>query len=381
MSTNSPNKAQRKDTTNQSKPSQAKQNNLAEYQRKKKEKQANEARSKTKNIKTYFGDGTGLKPIEEDSQEAMAVDAPRPNDTNLRQSASDDTTPTSNKSPATQPTAGGMPPVQPTWSTRVDFRVMVDATDDPDIMFANARNAFYKLLKNFSEDDPTLMIRVWKEEDEVEYADIKPSDLPTSNAGMKRYWKNFRPSRTKGNIYGGVQILHSKAWATLYEEIEWMLSPISFGVWPCVLQVPDIVELGWLLYSTLQMDAKAYSKALSDALDVDIGVKYKAIFRGRGQKAMAKAMHVYCDARQEASARAAFNRIYSSRSKSFPLNTKMRAVPTFMSLHTNSSQSNALKAMQRQQKFEGSVVKIQSWRLLSLTLRLRKLTDKPCANA
>ena len=73
---------------------------------------------------------------------------------------------------------------------------------------------------------------------------------------------------------------------------------------------------------------------------------------------MAKTMHVYCDARQEASARAAFNRIYSSKSKLFPLNIKMRAVPTFISLHTGASQSNALKDMQRQQKFEGSLVKI-----------------------
>jgi hypothetical protein len=63
----------------------------------------------------------------------------------------------------------------------------------------------------------------------------------------------------------------------LRKDMQMWLQDSNHGIYYKMLQVEDSSEIGWLLYSTKEMDAGALADEIEDLVGVKIGLRWKVI--------------------------------------------------------------------------------------------------------
>ena len=106
-----------------------------------------------------------------------------------------------------------------------------------------------------------------------------------SVTGMNKYLhKLYVPKKsTEGVIYPHIHIGHGMDFHTICEDIQAWVITYGHRIFYNILQEEDGVEIGWLLYSTREMDDGALADEIIDILGFNIGLRWKVISTGTKQ--------------------------------------------------------------------------------------------------
>ena len=112
--------------------------------------------------------------------------------------------------------------------------------------------------------------------------------MPDSVTVMHKYLhKLFVPrNEMETTIYPQLHLGHEMDFNTLCEGIYPWAQSLGHGIFYNMLQAEDSTELGWLLYSTREMDAGALADEISDTICINVGLRWRVI--SNGQRKMGK---------------------------------------------------------------------------------------------
>jgi len=134
--------------------------------------------------------------------------------------------------------------------------------------------------------------------------------------------------------------------STVVDDISWWLQSTKQGIWPSHLQdAEDTVCLGWLLFSTDEIDTEALHKEIWQMTGVQVALRYWAINDGvpKGRvtnatkdkkekapktaaPAPVKALHLEINVSEPYALRCRVETIFSLTAEAFPLDIKLHLV-------------------------------------------------------
>jgi len=123
----------------------------------------------------------------------------------------------------------------------------------------------------------------------------------------------------------------------------------KFGLWKSLLQSEKPVALGWLLFSTSNMDKEVLcGKIFLQISSIPVGLCWKMISIGTQgsipQEQQVKALHLYIDKLDAAQAKPLLMNLYTSKPElghNFPLQIQMQLVPELDSFLNTKGRTNA----------------------------------------
>ena len=81
-------------------------------------------------------------------------------------------------------------------------------------------------------------------------------------------------------LYPMLHLGHNIALNDIRESLQPWLTSMDYGLYFNMLQVDDAVDIGWLLYSTQEMDPGALADKIGDIIGHSVGVCWKNINNG-----------------------------------------------------------------------------------------------------
>ena len=164
------------------------------------------------------------------------------------------------------------------FKTRVTVKLTLADTGD---MHQSIRDALKGLLTAMTKSDPSVTIMPWLTKSHLKELH-RPEEIPHMINSMRSYAnKLYVPGEGKNRvIYPHIRIGHDDSLEVLKEKLSSWLRESNSGLFYKMLQVEEGSEVGWLLYSTREMDAGALSDEIEDILGFPVGLKWKVIDTG-----------------------------------------------------------------------------------------------------
>ena len=255
--------------------------------------------------------------------------------------------------------------------TRFTLKVNFTAKDDPEASLLAQLKVFFQELKKA---DEKLQIYIWKEKDSnLRLQDA--SSIPTTIGHCKPFFDRLyagKPNQAS-QAYTSVRLGHDIPLEDLRRDMSSWLRSSKNGLFHKMLQVESASDIGWLLYSTREMDAGALADEISDILGMQIGLSWKVIDMGvRGkipasQKVMALTVEVSTELKWDSQRK--FLRFFGRKpkdTKEYPNGIRLRFVKNKRDALTSPEKSRIDRLRQRQQKFTTSVQRTQTWNITQL---------------
>ena len=251
---------------------------------------------------------------------------------------------------------------------RYDIRLRVNASTTPDTAL---KEVCKEWMTKMFEADPTFRILPWYENDEGSLPDLAGNqDLPQSLGEVKKYFNRARPVEAGGNLYMSVFIRHSMPVAEINSNIDWWLKQHKHGWWLRSIQAEQVATIGWLLYSTRQMDTDILKALLEERMPFSVGLRWRSI-----SKTKIPAIHIEVAKHNLHAAHTMFSRIYSSEPSDpvYPGGIRLRFVID-VNFATNSDVKAKISRMcARQSGINSGLLQMSSWEITSLSITLTPL--------
>ena len=167
---------------------------------------------------------------------------------------------------------------QHVFKTRVTVKLTLTDTGD---MHQSIRDALKSLLTALTKSDPSVTIMPWVAKSHLKELH-RPEEVPHMINSMRSYVnKLFVPGEGRNRvIYPNMMIGHDDSLEVLKEKLSIWMRETNSGLYYKMLQVEEGTEVGWLLYSTREMDAGALADEIEDILGFPVGLKWKVIDTG-----------------------------------------------------------------------------------------------------
>jgi len=108
-----------------------------------------------------------------------------------------------------------------------------------------------------------------------------PDELPTTLSNLKKYMPKIWLRLKGGTLYPKIMVGMENNPDMVVEDISWWLKSTTQGMWPAQLQdAEDTTCLGWLLFSTDEMDKEALHKEIWQMMGVQVAIHFQAIDDG-----------------------------------------------------------------------------------------------------
>ena len=163
--------------------------------------------------------------------------------------------------------------------TRATLKLTLVADDDP---VQALLQQMKDLLQEFHESDEDITLVPWKKSD-FKHIPIKSvKDFPSTLTKLKKYFERlYLPKPGESSVlYTGIHFGHTYDFIDVKEDIQLWLTQNNHGLFYNMLQVEDAKEIGWLLYSTREMDAGALADEISEVIGIQIGLRWMTIKTG-----------------------------------------------------------------------------------------------------
>ena len=162
------------------------------------------------------------------------------------------------------------------YKTRVTFRIRVPAVDKPDEALSTIIKEFVQELRRV---DSSAALLPWREMDTKVKRIVNSSDVPSSVTQLRKYLKKFFVGKAnkETNVYPGIYIGHNTPYGDLREGLQDWLDTGSHAMFYMMLQTEESTEIGWLLYTTREMDAGAMADKIADLVGIKVGLRWKVI--------------------------------------------------------------------------------------------------------
>jgi hypothetical protein len=238
--------------------------------------------------------------------------------------------------------------------------------------------------------DPTLVIYPWSENKagDDRSALLSPDHCPTVPQDLRKFFhKAYHRANGSDTYYIEVRMGHDMSVRDLrFESSEFFGSDKNrnrVGFWYKHLQHDNIVEIGWLLGSTLSMslDRLAVEVFHRSKRQVEIGCRYKGIALKEFNPNLppgefVKAIHIEVKKEQAKAAKKYLTQLFSHhRASDFVMGTPMRLVPVLKDLSTR-SERKCLRLRARQKFFVADIRNARTWQIDSVDYRSELLDDK-----
>ena len=213
--------------------------------------------------------------------------------------------------------------------------------------------------------DKKLVIYPWKEGSTFPPLQ-KTKEMPTTLPDIARYFARAFPRKTGGTMYVSVYLGHENPFKKLHDEVSWWFTSHGFGWYLKALQCERSRCIGWLLYSTSDMDKEKLADEIRRTSGVKVGLRVRTISVKSKQllskEQMVPAIHIEIDERHYARDKDKISKMYESKKiDGFPLGIKMRLCPQIQDATDPASYKKFDRVRIRQAVFLANVIKTRSW--------------------
>lgn len=159
--------------------------------------------------------------------------------------------------------------------TRYDIKLVIPPTEPKDALEALS-DALKEVWAKQKEADKKLVVYPLK-------ADSRFSSLttlkefPEKLPGIQEYFNRTFIRKTGGVLYISVRLGHDNQFKDMHSEVDWWLSAHGYGWYYKSLQCESSVCIGWLLYSTIDMDKSSLAAEIFKQLGIRVGLRFRAI--------------------------------------------------------------------------------------------------------
>ena len=256
------------------------------------------------------------------------------------------------------------------FNTRMTLKLTVKASEDP---MAKVKETIQEFLKEITQIDDKLVILPWYENSKVPPL-LPNSPMPTTMTGTQKLLHHlFVPKPGKDSIlYPQVRLGHDIEFTTLPEELSTWTQTYGHGMFYNMLQAEDGTDIGWLLYSTREMDAGALADELSEIIGIQVGLRFKGINTGTKTAQshnIVKALVVETSARQMWEVQRVLLKLYSRQINTpteYPNRIRLRFVKMKKSGVNKVEKAKMDKLRQRQKEFLATVTSHTSHEIIQL---------------
>ena len=258
-----------------------------------------------------------------------------------------------------------------TFTTRATLKLSLSSSVKPLEHFSNI---IREMLRELHQADEMAAIIPWKEREKNSACLDENSTLPTTSLGFKTYFNRLylpRPGVTQ-QVYINIHIGHNNDFNDIRAALQDWLSASGHGLYYKMLQVEDSAEVGWLLYSTREMDARALSDEIEDMIGIKVGLRWKTIATGVkniSDKTKAQALCIEVSAPEKWKCQRKLLELYSRSIKSvndYPNGIRMRFVKLKKDAINMKEKSKLDKLRERQRQFVASICSQVTYEILQL---------------
>jgi len=252
---------------------------------------------------------------------------------------------------------------------RYDLRLFVPPSQEADkTMFATAKKFFLKA----KEMDDSITLFPWALNSKC--AKIKDArSIPDQMGSFKTFFHQANPKVAGGHVYMRVWLGHDKDPALLHKDLLWWMQKEQHGLYRRSVQAENISGVGWLLYSTRDIDCAALQSAIEKRLGnkYEVGCRFKMISLGRRgavpKENQIKAIHIECDTSVHFDVKVALSKIYASaKNEDYPNGIRLRLVPEINSMISPETRQNVSRLRVRQDNFQKKIERCVTWDLEAL---------------
>ena len=165
--------------------------------------------------------------------------------------------------------------------TRVTLKLSVPASTTPETSLISI---WKECIEELQMADDSIHIYPWAQRNDRVVTRIKdPKNFnPTNIREVKPYASRFYTydNTNKMVLYPNIRIGHDKGLDEIREEMKDWTFRGKHGIFENMLQAESSTEIGWLLYSTREMDTGALADEIADELGLNIGLRWKVIATG-----------------------------------------------------------------------------------------------------
>jgi hypothetical protein len=143
--------------------------------------------------------------------------------------------------------------------------------------------------------------------------------IPEMMSAFKTYFHQANPHIAGGFVYMRVWLGHDKEPAVLQDNLSFWMKSQQYGLYPRSVQAENISVIGWLLYSTHDVNCSALQRSLEKRFNIKFEVgrcRYHMISRGRRgsvpKDQQVKAIHLECDIAVQYELKLALSKMYAS---------------------------------------------------------------------
>ena len=259
---------------------------------------------------------------------------------------------------------------QYTYKTRVTLKLALSASADPLKALQDIIKEFLREINNL---DTSLSILPWQKNNLSAPIQANAA-LPNTITAMRKYFhKLYIPKKdAESTIYPQLMIGHENDFEILREGIFPWVQSNGHGFFYNMLQEEDGVEIGWLLYSTREMDAGALADEIRDAIKVNIGLRWKVISNGTKQLSkdnLVRALAIEVSAKKKWQSHSKLLQLYSrsiKQPKDYPNGIRLRFVKLKTSSVNHVEKSKLDKLRARQKSFLNTIISISTDEIIQL---------------
>ena len=251
--------------------------------------------------------------------------------------------------------------------TRVDLKIKVNAHANPEEQTVFTLQKFLRKMQCY---DAKAQIAPWYDETSAT-ALIHPNDITPRPSELEKYFPRIFFKEEGFTWYSGAKIVHSIPIQDLKKDmIRWMKQE-GHGMFERMLQVAETSEIGWLLYSTWQMEADVLAQAIEDTINIKIGLRWKQVNMGSKERLpleqQVKALHIEVASENRTIAQKALLATYGRRNTgAYPNGIRLRFVLPLHTAHNLNAKTKLERLRARQQVWSKTYEKGFSWEITQL---------------
>ena len=152
--------------------------------------------------------------------------------------------------------------------TRVDIKLKTPPSTTPEETTVFLLQQFLLKLKSF---DKKVGIAPWKENTSHRLI-FSHMDIPTRPSELANYLPRIRFSKNGITWYSGLRLIHIIPMPDLRKDMLPWLKDEGHGLFIRTLQAENIVDVGWFVYSTWEMEAASLAEAISQHIKIEVGL-------------------------------------------------------------------------------------------------------------
>ena len=255
--------------------------------------------------------------------------------------------------------------------TRVDIKIKIPPSDTPEETTTFILQQFLLKLKSY---DKKTGIAPWEVNNNTKPI-CSHTDMPTRPSEMAQFFPRIRYMRNGTTWYSGLRLIHTVPIPELRKDMLPWLKDEGHGLFTRTLQVENITDVGWFVYSTWEMEAEALSAAISKVIQIEVGLRWKMINLGTRERIppeqQVRALHIEVAVEDRLAAQRALLAVYGRKnSGQYPNGIRLRFALPIGAAYNLNTKAKLEKLRSRQQVWSQTYKKGQSWEITQLDFHL-----------